>query len=398
MENKPNDNKNDGNKNKPDVVKEENYVYFMTPYEDSKEYETYLSQEYKGFETLETIDELCEEKSNYNIKIKVYRFKIIPEYMKKVDGKEYQIPVFMEEKNPTKDQIPVIMEEKNQTKHQYIIKLKNIKKNYYEYNFIIEEIDVLPMKYEKQFEIYIDILKKKYKKKQKDKEYLDFITLSQSLLTGKDKKFDFAFYLLIFLECFSTNLIKNHLVLFKPNKISGIGEFNAKKLKPIGNILNTISKKPEQIHIEKEEDRQKATEIFYTIYLYFCIHFQPDQVIEIFKNEKQFDFLYEQLIIFNNLFDNLTVPKEIVIKLIDRAKEYKHILNFLSFLGKDCVLFLRVLNEKKELIKKLFEKAKEEKNKNEKDNKAQDNNAQDKKDEKNEKDNTDNKDEKKRRN
>ena len=339
---------NNDNKNKYDNDKEEKYVYFMTPYEKSKEYNTYLSEEYNGNETLETIEEIYENKRNLCLKIKIYRFKIIP----KSDVKIYKIPV--------------IMEEENHTKHEYIIKLTNIKKDFYEYNFKIEAIDVLPMKYEKQFEIYTDILRNKYKIKQIDKENIDFITISQSLVIGKKNTFDFAFYLLIFLECFSTKLIRNHLVLFKPEKIKGIGEFNKTKLKQISNILNSIANKPERIHLETEEDRERVTKIFYAIYLIFNLHFQKDKIIEVF--EKQFDYLSEKLIEFKTLLDYLIIPKDIVIKLIDNAKEYKYILNYLSFLGKDCLLFLQVINEKKEVILKLFEKAKnEEINKNEKD-------------------------------
>ena len=191
MEAKSDSKENTINNNTSQTTKEENFVYFNTSYEESKEYQISLSQEYKGFETLEKIYEKSEKKSNYSIIIKVYRFKIIPEYLQKVDNNEYQIPVIMEEKE-------------NKTQHQYIIKIKNIKKDFYEYNFNIEEIDVLPMKYEKQFEIYTEILRK-YKIKQSDKESIDFIILSQTLLTGGNKQFNFAFYLLIFLECFNTN-------------------------------------------------------------------------------------------------------------------------------------------------------------------------------------------------
>ena len=190
-----------------------------------------------------------------------------------------------------------------------------------------------------------------------------------------DKKFDFIFYLLILLECFSTSLIKIHLFLFRPNKIKGIGDISdKKKLKLITNILNSIAKNPEEkIRVDKEEDRQKATEIFYSIYLYFNLHFQNDKVLEMFKDEKSFNFLFEKLNSFNSLFDYLILPKEYILKLIDKANDYDQILNFLSFLGKDCLLFFEVMNEKKDKILQLFnEKIKKikEKKENEKDNKG----------------------------
>ena len=107
----------------------DNFVYFMTAYEKSKEYKIYLPQEYKDSE-IEKIEEISEEKNNFILIIKIYRFKIIFDNLDKGH------------------QIPVIMEEEDQSKHQYIIKLGNLKKDFYEYNFIIEKIDVLPLKYE----------------------------------------------------------------------------------------------------------------------------------------------------------------------------------------------------------------------------------------------------------
>ena len=107
MEEKPHEKgkTNGDNKNKIDSVKEEKYVYFMTAYENSKEYKTYLSKEYNGFDTLEKIKELKEKKANLFLKIKIYRFKIIP----KIDANGYKIPV--------------IMEEENHNKHEYIFYL-----------------------------------------------------------------------------------------------------------------------------------------------------------------------------------------------------------------------------------------------------------------------------------
>ena len=152
-------------------------------------------------------------------------------------------------------------------------------------------------------------------------------------------------------------------MIFKPNKIKELGELSSNTIKKVSNILNAIAKKPENIHIEQEEEKKKGTEIFYTIYLYFNLHFQKDKVLELFNNEKQFDFLYEKLIEFKNLFDYLIIPKEIVIKMLDRVKNYKQIIDYLYYLGKDCLIFLKVINEKKDLILTLFEKVKtEEKN------------------------------------
>ena len=63
--------------------KKYNYAYFNIVIEKSKEYKIYLSPEYKDSETLEKI----EEKDYIAIFdpriIRVYRFKINPEYLEK---------------------------------------------------------------------------------------------------------------------------------------------------------------------------------------------------------------------------------------------------------------------------------------------------------------------------
>ena len=38
---------------------------------------------------------------------------------------------------------------------------------------------------------------------------------------------------MILKECFTTNLVENHLAIFNSEQIKGIGEINCSKLKPI---------------------------------------------------------------------------------------------------------------------------------------------------------------------
>ena len=238
------------NPNNQTDIQRDNHAYFMIPYEREKEkdYKIYLSKEYEGYETLEEIEKMNVDESKFDLIVKIYRFKIISENKKEVT-------------------VSVIVEEEKNTKHEFKINIKCNGRDYYEYNFKIEKIDILPLKYEKQFEIYIDILRKKYKIKQQSKENDDLILASQSLLLG-DKKFDFLFYLLIFLECYTTKLVKNHLIIFKPNKIKGIGEISPKKLKLLTNILNSIYKSPDKINPDEKNNRQKIIDSFYSLYLF----------------------------------------------------------------------------------------------------------------------------------
>ena len=215
MENCPNSNFNE-KKSENELEKKYNYVYFNFKQEKNKHYKISLSSYYKGSDTLELIEEkdLDDDKLIKPLIIKVYRFKIIPD--------------FLEKKNKNNEfEIEVILEEENEVKHHYTIKFKDNDKDFYEYKLRMEEINIFPLELNEQFEIYSDILKNKYKKNQKTKENEDFI-LSSLLILKEDNKYDLLFYLSIFLNCFTTDFVQNLLLEFDPKKIKGIGEIQEK--------------------------------------------------------------------------------------------------------------------------------------------------------------------------
>ena len=211
----------------------------------------------------------------------------------------------------------------------------------------------------------IDILRNKYKKNQKTPENEDFIISTQSLLTQPNKKYTFYFYISILLECFSTKCIKRHLIIFKPEKILELGEIDNKKIIQIKNILNVLIKRPEKIHIENDEERKKTIQSFVLVAIYFNLHFQKEKVKDMFENEQISEYLYENLITYNKYFEGLILPKKEVIKMIKKTENYFQVLKVLSYLGKDVIQFLKVINEEKVIIANLFQK---EKAKNEIDN------------------------------
>ena len=111
------------------------YVYFIITYDKSNQLKVFLSK-YKGSETLEKVNDKSYDSENGLFTSDIYRFKIIEEVFEK-DKKEYQIPINVGNKH-----------------YQYIIKLKDLKRDFYEYNFEIKELDILLLDYQKQFEMY----------------------------------------------------------------------------------------------------------------------------------------------------------------------------------------------------------------------------------------------------
>jgi len=336
-----------GDKKKEESSNDENkfkYIYFIITYNKSKKLIVNLSPEYKEFDSLEKLDNKSFQEEKDFLYSDVYRFKIIEEAIYLLeDQKEFPIPINVENENK---------------KYQYIIKLKDLKRDFYEYNFEIEELDVLPLNYQNQFEIYLDILRNKFQKEQNTSENEDFILSTQLLLAGEDKNYNFLFYLSILIECFNTQLIKKHLLTFKTEKIIELGEVNNKKLNQIKNILNLLIEKPEKILIENEENRQKLIELFYSVVFYFNLHFQKEKVKDLFENEQYSESLYEKLIKIGNYYKGLILPKKIVVKLIKKTDDYNQVLNILFYLGNDAIQFLEFINEENNYITNLFQKEK----------------------------------------
>jgi len=354
MENSPNFNQNE-KQERNQGVKEYNYVYFNYKQEKNQKYKIYLSSNYNTSDNLELIEEKDLE-NNTLIEpsiVKVYRFKIDPDSLKKNKNNEFEIDV--------------ILEEDNGAKHNYTIRFKDINKDFYEYKLRMEGIDILPLEYDEQFQIYLDIIRNKYKKNQKTKENDDFIYSSLLLLKDEDNKYDLLFYLSIFLNCFATDFVQNNLLAFDPKKIKGLGEIPERRLKPIKNIINQMVKNPEKIHIKEEkskEEKEETIKLFYSLALYFNLHYQKEKVKEMFENEKICDHLYDKLLSYCEFFKDLILDKKHIIKLILKAKDYNQILILLFYLGTDIITFLEVVEKTKEKICDFQKKEELEKKKN----------------------------------
>ena len=321
------------------------YAYFIDTHNKSKNLNISLSPEYKGGD-LEIIDldekDIKEIEMDDSLSTKIYKFKIIPDLLKKDEEKNVYL-------------VTVLVVEENGYKHEFVLKIIDPQKDYYEYNFEIEKIGLIPLRYEQQFEIYVKLLRKNYKQNTDENKYLMLST--QPLIAPPNKTYDLLFYILIFQECFTTDYSFIHLNLFEPKKIKGLGKVSDKKFTQIKNILKTIFKKPERLHIGNENDRQKTIDLFNTLVLYFNLNFNQDALPEMYGNEQLYDFLYDKLLSFTRSYGLTIIRKNIVVELLKKAKKFEHFLHFISHIGKDTIQFLEFVNEQKEL---LTEKIKEE--------------------------------------
>ena len=341
MENKENPNKAKAEK-KEEAKADCNFVYFIDTHEKTKKFKIYLSEDDEAAKTLESLKKDEMKKELLELSYEVFRFKIIPGSLKENEDKKYHILVFGDEEDGKK--------------HQYSINFTNDTKDFYEYDFNIEEIDYQTLSHEEQFEIYVEILRKNFKKQQNTVENENLILSTHRLLDEEGKKYNFFFYLLIFLECYRSKCVQQHLLKFKPEKISGLGAIPEKKLNQITKILNLVGKNPSKaLSLKEAKDESELIEIFYSILLYFNMNFQKDKVKEMFNDEQILTYLPKKLISFHSLYQGLILDQDIVRKLIQKAKTSEEILGFLPYIGNDIIEFLQLIYLERDAIMKIYE-------------------------------------------
>ena len=336
--------KDDNPENKKE--KEENgdfkFVYFIDTHEKTKKFKIYLPDDYEGKDSLENITEKDTENELGGNTSEVYRFKIIPGSLQKDEEQKYQILILGEGEDG-----------KN---YQYSIIFPDESKDFFEYDFNIEKTDFQPLSHEKQFEIYVEILRKKLNKKVTSPENNNLIISTHRLLDEKEKKYNFFFYLLIFMECYKTKSIQQHLFCFKPEKIEGLGTFPESKIKLMKTILNLISKNPSKtLNLQNLKDEIELNELFYSILLYFNMNFQKEKVEEMFKDEKILTYLSKKLISFHSLYQGLILPKDTIRNLIKKSKTSEEILGFLPYIGTNIIEFLQLIYSELEFIKSIYD-------------------------------------------
>ena len=158
---------------------ENRFIYFLDTHDKSKQIKVSLSPTYKDGE-IEKIEEVNMKEINDSLSANIYRIKIIPEALKKDEVKKCY-------------QVTVILEDEKGIKGEFTIQTKDIKKDFYEYNFKVEQLGVIPLRYEEEFEIYVEYLRKQ-NKKHSSRENLELILSTQLITTGPKKQYDFLFF------------------------------------------------------------------------------------------------------------------------------------------------------------------------------------------------------------
>jgi len=308
---------------KEEETREFQYIYFIENHISESRVILNLSRKQTVADNLECVrvDKKEEVKEIYIYSI--YRFEFYPSTIKEIYS-ETKENISNSKKNISKQtyDITIEMEDENEERFEKKITINDFENDIFIFDFKFDIrrgwiVDKCPPKsysfsIEEQFLIYVDFLRNGYMKlKQKSRQNYGLILSIQNILIGKDKKFNFTFYLIILLECFATQLIIRHLQCFKPSKIESPGIISEEKLKQIKNILNAFVKNPNKVLFQVEEkSRLKYGIKLFAIILYFNAYFNKDKIPELIKDQNNSLFIYSALLEYNTLFDFLKLDSE----------------------------------------------------------------------------------------
>ena len=317
--------------------KEYHFIYFIVTHEKDKKYKIYLSNFYEFANSIEIIDKKNVFMKNCILVASIYRFKFLNSSSKNYSNEFY-----------------VFMEDENNNKENYIIKIKDSNKDYYEYNFKLENIGIIKLNYEQQFGMYVDLLRNKFEKKRDSKENEELILSSQLLLENDRYQYSFLFYFLVYSESLNTQQGYTHLLLFNDNKMRGIGEISEEKLSEFKKEINFLMDNPDKIEVKNTNYRQIMLELYFTLVYFFNFNFQKEKLKDMFENDKIKDFLYNNFANSKFMIKDLYLEIEYMNKIIEKSQNFNDILNLLYFLGNDCLQFLKFINYNKILILEEF--------------------------------------------
>jgi hypothetical protein len=267
------------------------YVYFIESHDIFRNIKISLTEEISESKCLEVIykTEITNKKATFSINI--YRFKFFPNL---IINKNIQ---------PDKFEVEIILEEDNK---KYITKINNLdfEHDNYLYNFKLDiesESDIfnishdkLDLSYNQQFDLYLNVLSKKELSENK-KEKDDFIYSTLKLLIDnnkgtknnkniiKNEKYDFLFFISLFIESYESQYLPKLIQIFKPENIEDFG-VPEQKLLIFVDILDKIENN-KLIIFENEQNKEELISNFYTIRLLINFQFYKEKVNQMFNNE-----------------------------------------------------------------------------------------------------------------
>ena len=261
---------------------------------------------------------------------------------------------------------------KKQNKINVKIKLKNNLNKTYESKIVIKDFDIdnflydfkfsfphyYTFKKEEIFNIYVNYLKKKFFTNQKTEENDNLILSTQKFILSQ-QKYEFSFYLAIFMECFFSTVSRKLIIEFDSKRIIGPGKFNQAKIVSINNILRIFLYKIEEkkLFFEKENEQIKFKVNLFAISLYFTFFFNKEAFDLLLNYEQMRNDIYSGLLKNYTLFESIELTKEQIGILIKLSSNLDELLSAFSF-NKDALILIQLIKENFNKIIEIYNEAK----------------------------------------
>ena len=342
------------------------YIYFIENHDINSLAQVNLSKKYNEVDDLELVkqEQIYENKEdNSKYIISIYRFKLFySKISSKIKSKKkFEVELSLQDIEDKKFITKILITSFDRDLFLYDLKFEE-NKSLFGTNKPPKSIE-LPLI--QQFEIYVLYLKNDIDKKNKNIEHKNLILSTESLIFEKDLKFNFSFYLIIFIECYQTEYIKNYLLEFKPEKGLKIEKIKEEKLKEIFNILEMLEEKPNLILDNiKDEEKLKYEIILYTIILFFNYLFKNEKFRNLLENKKIKNYVYKALVNYNYLFERIKLTKEQMQNVIDASSNFNELSKGLTY-NNDILELLELIISNFEKINFLYKLNENENLKNE---------------------------------
>ena len=345
-------------------------VYFIESHRKKQFIKLYLAKDYIGISDLKVVYKINLKKYPL-FDISIYSFNLYPDRL----TDKYQ--------NLSKIEATIVLEDEKGNKFEKSIHNMNVFENEFLFDFKFEDKffkilkknsqppQSLNLTHGEQFKIYSKYIKN-FLCLGRENDCL--ISKIQTFFDQKDEKYDFCSYLYVFLECQTEEFIRKHLLLFKPEKLNGLGDLEEEDLLNVSVKLSNLESCPEQIFFNEkgdEKENQKKIDNYkvklYSLIFYFNYCFYRERLPILLDNKKINKYIYQGLYSYKNLYALIELSKENIQELINAYLTFEELSWALTFntnfmiilqlindnLKKFCEAFMKECNNKKNDEKKI---------------------------------------------
>ena len=197
-----------------------------------------------------------------------------------------------------------------------------------------------------QIKIYNRVLKDL---KIKQGEPLSITLITDSLNHIIKQKYFIDFYLEILRACYSKTEVKSLLMMLNLENMQLPKELVKKDYT---SILNTLEKNPTIITktCSEHDDKEKYYKIFYTLLLFFRIHYENERVQDLINNKDLWKYFTEILSDNSKFFSHIKIPEELLDEMLkQRQMSFKKLKGSLFYAG-SIGKVLNIINNNCDLI------------------------------------------------